>query len=89
MDNNSEALLVHSLKNWLDEEGRGLVVVTHRFSLLNLVDRLILMEQGRIIADGPKNKVLNALNGGAIDDDIKVSTDNDRQKNIVDKNDKK
>ncbi len=63
MDNMSEALLVHSLQNWLDEKNRGLVVVTHRFSLLNLVDRLILMEQGKIVADGPKDKVIAALNG--------------------------
>ncbi|CAJ95487.1 ABC-type bacteriocin/lantibiotic exporter [Cupriavidus necator] len=43
--------------------GRTLILVTHRGSLLSLVDRLIVMDQGRIVADGPKAEVLNALAG--------------------------
>ncbi len=42
---------------------RTLILVTHRGSLLSLVDRLIVMDQGRIVADGPKAEVLNALAG--------------------------
>ena len=36
-------------------------MITHRLSMLELVDRLIVMEGGRIIADGPKNEVLRRL----------------------------
>ena len=38
-----------------------LVVVTHRFSLLNQVDRIIVMEEGRVVLDGPKAEVLARL----------------------------
>lgn len=64
MDNVSENNLVKSLRGWLDEAGRGLIVVTHRFSLLDLVDRLILLDQGKMLMDGPKDEVIKALNSG-------------------------
>jgi ATP-binding cassette subfamily C protein LapB len=38
-----------------------LVVVTHRPALLELVDRIVVVEGGRIIVDGPKQAVLAAL----------------------------
>ena len=38
-----------------------LVIATHRYSLLELVDRLVVLDQGRVIADGPKDKVLQEL----------------------------
>lgn len=47
-------------------QGRTLLLVTHRVSLLELVDRLIVMDAGQIIADGPKHKVLQALEQGSI-----------------------
>lgn len=37
------------------------VVVTHRFSVLDQVDRLIVLDAGQIVADGPKDEVLRAL----------------------------
>ena len=37
------------------------LVATHRFSLLALVDRLLVVENGRLVADGPKDAVLAAL----------------------------
>ncbi len=61
MDNRTEELFKARLAAELGE--RTLVLVTHRGSLLSLVDRLIVMDQGRIIADGPKAEVLNALAG--------------------------
>lgn len=45
---------------------RTLILVTHRASLLTLVDRLIVMDGGRIVADGPKDQVLDALKQGQI-----------------------
>ena len=46
--------------------GKTLMLVTHRMSLLALVDRVIVLDQGRIVADGPKDTVLQALNAGKI-----------------------
>jgi ATP-binding cassette subfamily C protein LapB len=47
-------------------EGRTLILVTHRGSMLSLVDRLVVMDQGRIVADGPRDKVVADLQSGAI-----------------------
>jgi len=35
--------------------------VTHRMAMLALIDRLIVMDRGRILADGPRDEVLKAL----------------------------
>jgi ATP-binding cassette subfamily C protein LapB len=64
LDNRSEEAFRTRLAATL--EGHTLILVTHRASLLNLVDRLIVMDNGRIIADGPKEQVLEALSGGRI-----------------------
>lgn len=64
LDNRSEENFKARLAAQLD--GRTLVLVTHRASLLSLVDRLIVMDNGRVIADGPKEQVLAALSGGRI-----------------------
>lgn len=47
-------------------QGRTLLLITHRISLLEMVDRLIVMDAGRVIADGPKQKVMQALEQGSI-----------------------
>ena len=41
--------------------GRTLVVATHRLALLEIVDRVIWLEEGRIVADRPKAEVLAQL----------------------------
>lgn len=38
-----------------------IVLVTHRMAMLALVDRLIVMDRGRVMADGPRDEVLKAL----------------------------
>jgi ABC-type bacteriocin/lantibiotic exporter with double-glycine peptidase domain len=43
---------------------RTLIIATHRTSLLELVDRVIVLEQGQILADGPKRKMLQVLTAG-------------------------
>ena len=45
---------------------RTLILVTHRASLLSLVDRLIVMDGAHVVADGPKEQVLEALKQGQI-----------------------
>lgn len=42
-----------------------LVISTHRYSLLELVDRLIVLDRGMIVADGPKEKVLESMKAQA------------------------
>jgi ATP-binding cassette subfamily C protein LapB len=42
-------------------QGRTVVIVTHRFSVLEQIDRLIVVDSGQIVADGPKDEVMRAL----------------------------
>lgn len=46
--------------------GRTMIVVTHRTSLLDLVDRIIVLDCGRVVADGPREQVVTALRQGRI-----------------------
>ena len=64
MDNSAENRFKEQLAGILDK--KTLVLVTHRTSLLSIVDRLIVMDGGRLVADGPKNDVLRALASGDI-----------------------
>jgi len=45
-----------------------IVLVTHRMAMLALIDRLIVMDRGRIVADGPRDQVLAALSQRGADD---------------------
>jgi ATP-binding cassette subfamily C protein LapB len=47
-------------------EGRTWIVVTHRNSLLEMVDRIIVIDNGRIVADGSRQSVIAALQQGKI-----------------------
>ncbi|WP_092709365.1 type I secretion system permease/ATPase [Janthinobacterium sp. OK676] len=42
-----------------------IVLVTHRMAMLALVDRLIVFDKGRIVADGPRDEVMRVLNSQA------------------------
>ncbi len=64
MDNSSEAAFKRRLEAMLP--GKTLFLVTHRSSLLTLVDRLLIIDNGKIVADGPKEEVLRALRQGQI-----------------------
>ena len=48
--------------------GTTIVLVTHRMAMLALVDRLIVMDRGRVLADGPRDEVLRALAQRPADD---------------------
>jgi ATP-binding cassette subfamily C protein LapB len=43
---------------------KTLILITHRPQLLPIVSRLILMDQGKVIADGPRDKVLEMIARG-------------------------
>jgi len=64
MDQTTEVNLKRNLTKHVD--GKTLVLITHRASMLDLVDRLIVMDNGRIVADGPKSQVLDALKHGKL-----------------------
>jgi ATP-binding cassette subfamily C protein LapB len=64
MDNRSEEVFKERLARQL--LGRTLMLVTHRASLLSLVDRIIVMEAGGVVADGPRDQVLAALAAGRV-----------------------
>ncbi len=64
MDNNAEALLRRRMKE--EMEDKTLLLFTHRTSLLHLVDRVVVMDAGKVVADGPKAEVLKALKAGQI-----------------------
>ncbi len=61
MDAQAETNFIRHLKTVTGD--RTLVVVTHRPALLDVVDRVIVVDGGRILADGPKAAVLAALSG--------------------------
>lgn len=64
IDNRSEEIFKSRLEGHLG--GKTLILVTHRSSLLTLVNRLIVIDGGRVIADGPKEQVLAALAEGRL-----------------------
>lgn len=64
MDHQSEEALKTRLRKFAI--GKTVLLVTHRNSLLDLVDRLIVMDNGQIMADGPKAQVVEALQSGRI-----------------------
>ncbi|MDV8158149.1 type I secretion system permease/ATPase, partial [Acinetobacter bereziniae] len=57
IDDVSEKVLIQHLKQWLGH--RTLVVATHRPAVLQLVDRIIVVHEGKIIKDGPRDAILN------------------------------
>jgi len=62
MDNAAESRLRERLSRIIGE--KTLLLVTHRNSMLALVDRVIVVDGGKVVADGPKAKVLQALSEG-------------------------
>jgi ATP-binding cassette subfamily C protein LapB len=59
MDNTMEKAVITAIQKDLKES--TLLLSTHRASVLSIVDRIIWMEQGRIIADGPRQEILDNL----------------------------
>ncbi len=59
MDIQTEKEVIARLK--AASQQQTLVVVTHRTSLLELVDRVVILDQGQIVADGPKHQVMRPV----------------------------
>ncbi|MGR3041958.1 type I secretion system permease/ATPase [Vibrio vulnificus] len=64
MDNRSEMQIKYQLSQLKPSE--TLILITHKTSMLDVVDRVIVMEKGSVIADGPKAQVLSDLKQGKV-----------------------
>ena len=65
MDHTSEEIIKQNLLRY--GQAKTMVIVTHRTTLLDLVDRIIVVDNGKIVADGPKDRVIAALRQGRIE----------------------
>lgn len=64
MDFSTEAQLTQRLAAWA--QGRTVLLVTHRTSLLSLVERVVVIDQGKVVADGPRDQVMASLQSGRV-----------------------
>ena len=60
MDMNAENLFINQVGKILKDS--TMLIVTHRMPILNLVDRIIVMNEGQIVEDGPKDEIIQKLN---------------------------
>ncbi len=63
-DFSSEALFKEKIRHFISH--KTMILVTHRTTLLDLATRVIVVEGGRIVADGPRAQVLEALQSGRL-----------------------
>jgi len=64
MDFSTEAHVTQCLSAFA--HGKTVLLVTHRTSLLSFVKRVIVVDNGRIVADGPRERIMEALQSGRI-----------------------
>jgi ATP-binding cassette subfamily C protein LapB len=64
MDMQAEETFTRQIESQIG--GKTFILITHRPHLLKLVDRLILLDRGKVVADGPRDKVIEALSRGAV-----------------------
>ncbi len=62
MDSVTESRIVNLLRE-LSSEGTTLIVTTHKTALLPLLERLIILQGGRLLIDGPRDAVLAKISG--------------------------
>lgn len=64
MDFSTEAFVTQKMQQHC--QGKTVVLVTHRTSMLSFVDRVIVIDQGKVVADGPRDRIMQALSAGRI-----------------------
>ncbi len=64
MDHSTEASVVKNLAEY--RKGRTLFLITHRTSLLDLADRIVVLDNGQVVANGPRDNVIEALRQGKV-----------------------
>ncbi|WP_205321483.1 type I secretion system permease/ATPase [Tritonibacter mobilis] len=65
MDDAAERALIKQLSQL--PRDRTMVIATHRLTLLDAVDRLVVIDHGRVVLDGPKQKIMAKLGKGGGD----------------------
>ena len=65
MDLQTEQKFIQNMETSQISKDKTLIIMTHKMSILKLVDRVIILHDGKIIADGPKDKVMKSLVSGA------------------------
>ncbi len=63
LDSQAEAEMIARLRRATD--GRTLLLVTHRMSMLKLVDRIIVLDRGAIVLDGHPTEIIRSMTNGA------------------------
>ncbi len=63
LDEQTERMALQALATWAGD--RTLLVATHRPAVLRLVSRVIVIDKGQVVLDGPRDAVLQKLNGSA------------------------
>jgi ATP-binding cassette subfamily C protein LapB len=61
MDFNTEALVIANIGRVTN--GLTTIVITHKPSILRIVDRILVMDKGELVMDGPKAEILARLSG--------------------------
>lgn len=69
LDQLTERQTLTALHQWCKD--KTLLVVTHRTQVLSIVNRVIVIDQGQVVMDGPRDEVLKKL---AINEQIKSAT---------------
>jgi ATP-binding cassette subfamily C protein LapB len=64
MDFSTESQITNNITHFA--QNKTVVLVTHRTSLLAMVTRVIVIDGGRIVADGPRDRIMEALSNGRI-----------------------
>ena len=62
LDPNTEQHVLEALDTL--SKGKTMILATHKMSLLRIVERIIVLDKGKIVLDGPKDKILKELSGG-------------------------
>ena len=61
MDQTTEKLVIDNLNSYFSTQ--TIVLVTHRMSLLKMVDRIVAIDEGKVTVDGKKEEILDRLKG--------------------------
>ncbi len=64
MDNRTESRMKANLVSLI--AAKTMILITHRGSLLDLVSRIIIIDNGMVVADGPRDQVISAMKSGQI-----------------------
>jgi ATP-binding cassette subfamily C protein LapB len=59
MDNVAENLFIKNMQTFLNQ--RTLLFVTHKSTMMSMIDKIILMDAGKVVAFGPRDEILKKL----------------------------